>query len=82
MKSLRKLLAASVLTCVLSVCAFAGDMHTGYTDTGDTQTTVTGDMHTGVAATTTGDMGTPVTSSTDPVTGIALSLVQSVLALF
>lgn len=85
MKSLRKLLAASALTCVLSVCAFAGDIGTqGITSTGNTgtQTTATGDVHTGATATTPGEMGTVGIAAIDPVTGIALSLLQSVLSLF
>lgn len=85
MKSLRNLFAALALTCVLSVSAMAGDMDTGYSNNGGTgnQVTVAGDMDTGkTASVTTGDMGTPVTSLTDPVTGIALSLLQNVLSLF
>jgi hypothetical protein len=85
MKSLRNLFAALALTCALSVSAFAGNMDTvGITSTGDmgTQGVATGNMDTGATATAPGDMGTPVTTSTDPVTGVALSLLQSVLALF
>lgn len=85
MKSLRNLFATLALSCALSVSTFAGDMGTvGITSTGDmgTQATVTGDMHTGVAATAPGDMDTGVTATTDHVTGIVLSLLQSVLSLF
>ena len=85
MKSLRNLFAALVLTCALCVSVMAGDMDTGYTNNGGTgtQVTVAGDMDTGkTAAATTGDMGTGQAATTDPVTGIALSLLQSVFALF
>ncbi len=83
MKSLRNIFAALALTCVLSVSVFAGDMDTmGITSTGDmgTQGVATGNMDTG--ATATGDMGTVGITTTDPVTGIALVLLQSALSLF
>lgn len=82
MKSLRNLLAALALTCVLCVSAFAGEMGTQGYAPGDmgTQGVATGNTDTG--ATATGDMGTVGIAATDPATGVALSLLQSVLALF
>jgi len=68
MKTLRNLLAAMALTCGLCISVMAGDMGTGVA--------VSGDMGTGKAATAT------ATSSADPITEIALNLLQSVLALF
>lgn len=85
MKTLRKILAATVLTCVLSIAAMAGDMGTGFTET-PPPASVTGDMGTGRSATAettvTGDMGTGASVTVDPITEIALSLLQSLLALF
>ncbi|HEX8174091.1 MAG TPA: hypothetical protein VF543_03110 [Pyrinomonadaceae bacterium] len=85
MKSLRNLLAALALACVLSVSAFAGDMGTqGITSTGDmgTQGIATGNMDTGATTTAPGNMETVGITATDPVTGIALVLLQSALSLF
>lgn len=84
MKSLRNIFAALTLTCVLSVSTFAGEIGTQGYAPGEigTQGIATGDMDTGATATTTGDMGTVGIAATDPVTGIALSLLQSVLSLF
>lgn len=84
MKSLRNLLATLALTCVLSVSAFAGDMGTQGYAPGDigTQGVATGNMGTGATTTATGEMGTVGIAATDPATGVALSLLQSVLALF
>jgi len=79
MKPLRRICAAFVLTVALTLSAFAGDIHTGITDppppsldaatTGQIETGYTGDIHTGVTA-------------TDPVTEVALNLLQSLLSLF
>lgn len=85
MKSLRNLLAALALTCVLSVSAFAGNMETvGITSTGGTGTQTTVPADTGTDATTTapGNMETVGIAATDPATGIALVLLQSALSLF
>lgn len=85
MKTLRKFLAALVLTSALSIAAMAGDMGTGVTQT-PPPSSVTGDMGTGSRATAestlTGDMGTGAASTVDPITEIALSLLRSLLALF
>lgn len=85
MKSLRNILAALALTCALCVSAFAGEMGTvGITSTGDmgTQGVATSNMDTGATATAPGNMETVGIATTDPVTGIALSLLQSALSLF
>lgn len=84
MKSLRNLFAALVLTCVLSVSAFAGEMGTQGYAPGEmgTQGIATSSTDTGATATTSGNMDTIGIASTDPVTGIALSLLQSALSLF
>jgi hypothetical protein len=84
MKSLRNLFTALVLTCVLSVSAFAGEIGTQGYAPGEigTQGVATGNMDTGATATATGNMETVGIVITDPVTGIALSLVQNVLSLF
>lgn len=85
MKTLRKILAATVLTCVFSIAALAGEMSTGVAQA-PPPPSVTGDMSTGNSATAestvTGDMGTGASVTVDPITGIAFSLLQSVLALF
>jgi hypothetical protein len=87
MRNLKKLCAACVLTFILALPAFAGNMGTGDVTppppppdsqsaiTGDMEAGVTGNMETGV----TGNMGAGVTSS---VTDAALSLVQSLLSVF
>jgi hypothetical protein len=80
MKSLQRLCAAFVLTLALTLSAFAGDMTTGIIDTPPPpgqQLATTGDMQAGL----TGDMSTGITA-TDPVTTVALSLLQSLLSLF
>jgi hypothetical protein len=84
MKSYRNPAAALVLALVFATSAFAGEMHTGFTDpdpqptpetaSSTVQTTTTdGEMHTGVAP------STPV--ATDTVTGVALNLLQGVFSL-
>lgn len=81
MKSLQRLCAAFVLTLILTLQAFAGEMTTGIIDTPPpppgAQVATTGDMQAGL----TGDMSTGITA-TDPVTTVALSLLQSLLPLF
>jgi len=79
MKTLRRLCATFVLTFMLALSAFAGDIQTGVTATPpppESQAT-TGQIETGV----TGDIQTGVTA-TDPVTEIVLNLLQSLLSLF
>jgi hypothetical protein len=85
MKTLRKILAAMVLTCVFSIAALAGEIGTGAAQS-PPPPSVTGEMSTGNTATAeagvAGEIGTGVASTVDPITGIALSLLQSLLALF
>ena len=80
MKRIQRLIATSVLTMALALCAVAGDMPapgaTGHIPgpgvvepSPSPSTTVTGEMTTGVTA-------------TDPGTDFLLSLVQSLLSLF
>ncbi len=89
MKTLRQLCAASVLTLVLTVSAFAGVMSTGVTEPppppSPSTATPEGDMTTGAAGeistTVAGEISTGV-SSTDPATGVTLNLLLHVLSLF
>jgi hypothetical protein len=67
MKNLQRLCAALVLTSAITIPAIAGEMSTG----------IAGQMQTGFA----GEIGTTV-ASTDPATGVMLSLLQSVLSHF
>ncbi|HEX8846044.1 MAG TPA: hypothetical protein VF791_15440 [Pyrinomonadaceae bacterium] len=90
MRNLKKLCAACVLTLVLALPAFAGDMLAGVasppppppdtssaTTQGDMPGGITGEMGTGI----TGDMSAGV-ATTDPATDVLLSLLQSLLSLF
>jgi hypothetical protein len=80
MKLMRYLFAASVLASVLSISAFAGNIHTGApqpTPTpepaeGEISTTANGDMHTG---------NSDEATAGDAVVAGALSLLQGVLSL-
>jgi hypothetical protein len=81
MKTLRRLCAVFVLTLALALSAFGGEITTGVTapppPPPESQATTTGEITTGV----TGEISTGVTT-TDPVTEIALNLLQSLLSLF
>ena len=85
MKTLRKILAATVLTCALSLAVIAGDMGTGVAQA-PPPPSVTGEMSTGNTATAettvAGDIGTGATATLDPITEIALNILHSLLALF
>jgi hypothetical protein len=80
MRTLRYVFATFLLASVLSISAFAGNIHTGApqpeptpaTAEGETSTTVNGDMHT-----TNSDEAT----AGDAVVAGALSLLKGVLAL-
>lgn len=82
MKSLRKLLAVSVLTLVLTCSALAGEMDTGIVQPPpQSSATIAGEMDTGLTATdetATGDVSASVNSAGE----VALNLLRSVLALF
>lgn len=91
MKNLRKLGAAAVLTCVLALSAFAGEIQTppcSSPDPGETQTppcsTAPSDMGTPAEASTTpGAMGTPTLASNETsFTEIAADVLLNVLSLF
>ncbi len=81
MRTFQRFCAAFVLTLMLALPAFAGDISTGIvsqpppstsqaaTTQGDISTTVAGDISTGVTA-------------TNPVTEMTLNLILSVLSLF
>jgi hypothetical protein len=82
MRNLKKLCAACVLTLVLALPVFAGDMPGGVTApppplSDSSSATTQGNMGAGV----TGDMPGGVTA-TDPATDVFLSLLQSLLSLF
>ena len=81
MKNARGIAGAAVFTLVLSLSAFAGDIHTGAPQPEATPLTAQGDMHTGIAGTihTTKEDAEAAGGS---VTEAALSLIQSVLSLF
>jgi hypothetical protein len=64
----RKAIAAALLALVLASSALAGEMQTGFAAPSPDATTA-GEMQTGIAATS------------DTVTGIALDLLQNLLAL-
>lgn len=93
MKTLRHLCAAVVLTLALTPAALAGNMHTTVIEQpppsadGQMSTPVAGQIQTGVdgqiETTVTGQMTTfnSAASPADPVTHLALSLLQSVLSL-
>jgi hypothetical protein len=72
MKKLQQFCAAVVLTLALTLSAFAGDISCpGVIDQPPPQ-----------QSSATGEMGAPGAVALDPVTGTALSLLQSILSLF
>ena len=79
MNYLRLSLAAGVLTMVLALPAFAGWMDTGIAS--PLPPTASGEMDTTSTGAATGEISC-LGVSADPVTDIALSLAQSMLALF
>jgi hypothetical protein len=88
MNRFRQLCAAILLTAVLvSSTALAGNMPCGVTSpTPTTEASATGDMPNGATsssdASLTGDMPLGDTSDIDPVTGLALDMLRSLLSLF
>jgi hypothetical protein len=81
MKTLRRLLLASVFTLALAIHAFAGEMETGKTTPSPTSTaTAAGEMETGVTGQA--ETGTSEATAADSATEVALNLLQSVLSLF
>ena len=88
MNRFRQLFATTLLTFVLATSpALAGEMPCGVTSPPPTtEASATGDMPGGVTssseASVTGNMPFGATSEIDPVTGLALSLLKSLLSLF
>lgn len=81
MKSLRQLCVASVFTLVLTTSAFAGEISTPLAPPQPTQTATTnGEISTTVAGQE--ETSSSEATATGSATEIALSLLQSVLALF
>ena len=83
MKTLRQLCIVVVFTLALAIPAFAGEMDTGRTSPPPSQpptATLNGVMDTGLTGQE--ETGSGEVSATDSATGIALNLLQSVLALF
>ncbi len=82
MESLRKSLAVTVLTLVLTCSAFAGEMSTGIVQPPpQPNSSVAGEMSTGVA-TTDGATAEEMSTTVDPVREVTLNLLRSVLSLF
>jgi hypothetical protein len=79
MRHLKELCAACVLTLVIAISAFAGNMETMIVSPPPPPPSATtqGNMEAGSA----GNMETTSITATDAVTGIVLSLFQSLLAL-
>jgi hypothetical protein len=88
MNRFRQLCAKTLLTLVLAASpALAGEMPQGLTSTPPpVETSVAGEMPQGATSSSegsvTGDMPYGVTSEIDPVTGLALNLLKSLLSLF
>jgi hypothetical protein len=81
MKYLRRFCVATILTFTLTFSTFAGDIHCGaVSETPSQPASVTGDMATG--ATATNETSIAETTYVDPVTGLALDILQSLLSLF
>lgn len=83
MKSLRRLSVALVFALALTAPALAGDIETGKTQqpppSNQTAATTDGQINTTVAGQV--DTGSSEATAADSATGIALSLLQSVLSL-
>jgi hypothetical protein len=79
MSRLRRFCVVSILTFIFALSALAGDIECGVVSLPTQQPLVTGEMATGA---TTNEMSSAETTYVDPVTEIALNLLQSVLALF
>jgi hypothetical protein len=79
MRTFQRLCAAFVLTLMLALSAFAGEISTGIAATPppSQQATAQGQIETGI----TGEISTGITA-TNPATDIALNLILSVLSLF
>jgi hypothetical protein len=81
MKHLRHFCIATILTFTLAFSAFAGDIHCGVvSDPPSQQSAAAGDMATEPSAAD--ETSGTETAYVDPVTGLALDLLQSLLSLF
>lgn len=78
MKNLRQLCAAFVLALMFTLPAFAGQMDTTFAPPPPPLATTEGQMPT----TVTGQITTVNSEAVDPVTQMALNLLQSVMSLF
>ncbi len=70
MKQLKQLCAAVLLTLALALSAFAGDIEFPGVTSSPSQPSASGDI------------STPATTSIDPLTAVALSILQNALSLF
>ena len=77
MKRLRQICAVTILAISVTLSAFAGNINCGAVEPppSDPTASVTGEMATGATATN-------ETAYVDPVTGLALDILQSLLSLF
>ena len=81
MNYLRRFCSISVLIFALTISTFAGDIHCGVVSPPPEQkASITGNMATG--ATETSDTSSDENLFVDPVTGLALDILQSLLSLF
>ena len=81
MKRLRHFCIASILTFTLALSAFAGNIECGVVDAPPPQqSVVTGEMATG--ATATDETESAENLLIDPVTGLALDILPSLMTLF
>ena len=82
MNRLRQICAVTILTISVTLSAFAGNINCGVVEPPppDPSASVTGEMATG--ATATNDSLSAETAYVDPVTGLALDILQSLLSLF
>lgn len=81
MKNGRRIAGAAVFTLVLSLSAFAGDIHTGAPQPEPTPIRAQGDMHTTRAGDIT-TMNADAEAAGDSVTAAALALIESLMSLF
>ena len=82
MKHLRQFSAATVLTLILTLSAFAGQMDTGFVQL-SAQSTAKGQMDTGVATATLGQMDTGrAVISTESTWNIFSNLLRSMILFF
>lgn len=80
MKRLQHLCLTSILFITLTIPTFAGDINCGIVSSSPPQTSVTGEMANG--ATAMDETADAETLLIDPVTGLALDILQSLLTLF